>query len=63
MRTRITKNVHAIWDGNRNTKKISCYSGRARETQTSLLAVWEWEFKAFPLGNIWEWEFPLMPGV
>ena len=45
------------------TKKLSRYSGRERETQKSLPAILEREFKAFPLGNIREREFPLMPVV
>ena len=67
--------VPAIWDGNGNyqkafplfgkgtgiTKKLSRYLGQERETQKSLPAVWEREFKAFSLGDILEQEFPLMP--
>ena len=44
------------------TKKLSRYLGRERENQKSCSAVQEWEFNAFPLGNIREREFPLMPG-
>ena len=43
------------------TKKLSHYSGREQETQKSLPAVQDREFKAFLLGNIREREFPLMP--
>ena len=43
------------------TKKLSRYSGQERKTQKYLPAVWEREFKAFPLGNIRERELPLMP--
>ena len=64
-------------DGNRNyqkasplfgkkmgiTKKLLRYSGRERETQKSLPAFRESEFKAFPLGNIQEREFPLIPAL
>ena len=58
--------VPAMRDGNGNnqkvfplfgtgtgiTKKLSRYFGRERETPKSLPAVWELEFKSFPLGNI-----------
>ena len=67
--------VPAMRDGNGNyqktfpifrmgtgiTKKLSRYLGRERETQKSLPAVQEREFKAFPLGNIRDRKFPLMP--
>ena len=42
-------------------KNPSRYLERDRETQKSLPAVREWEFKAFPLINLQEREFPLMP--
>ena len=40
-------------------KKLSRHSGQERETQKSLPAVWEQEFRAFPLENILEQELPL----
>ena len=44
----LPKSFPAIWDGNGNPQK-------------KIPAVWEREFKAFPLENIREREFLLMP--
>ena len=43
------------------TKKLSRSSVQEQQTPKSLMALWEWEFKTFPLGNIQEHEFLLMP--
>ena len=55
--------VPAIRDGNGNYQKSIPLFGTGTGNLKKIPAVWQREFKAFPLGNIREREFPLMPGV
>ena len=59
----LPKSFPAIRDWNGNYQKYLPLFGTGTGNPKTLPAVWEREFKAFPLGNIREREFPLMPGL